>query len=85
LLGENYYDAKLIMKGEDTPTAVNELSAVFSDPDRAILKGLSFDARDNEFIATVTLGIRDNSSLKEIMEEILKLKAIKSVERYNKD
>jgi guanosine-3',5'-bis(diphosphate) 3'-pyrophosphohydrolase len=85
LLGEYYYDAKLIMKGEDDSSAVNELSSIFSDPDRAVLKGLSFDARDNEFIATVTLGISDNHSLKEIMEEILKIKSIKSVERYNQD
>ena len=85
LLAENFYDAKLIMKGEDDQSVVNDLSSVFSDSEKAILKGLSFDARDNEFMATVTLSIRDNLSLNEIIGEVQKIKSIKSIERYNQD
>jgi GTP diphosphokinase / guanosine-3',5'-bis(diphosphate) 3'-diphosphatase len=83
LLQENFYDAKLIMKGEDDPTAINDLSSIFSEQDSVLLKGLSFDAKDKEFHASVTLGIKDNSSLKEIIAKILQLEPIKNVERYN--
>lgn len=84
LLYEKFYDVKIIMIGENDHSAINEISSIFSDTEKVVLKGLSFDSKSNEYYAMVTFGVSDINSLNEIIDDIFKIKSIKSVERYNK-
>lgn len=84
LLTRSHYDAKLMINGKDDVSAINDLSSVFARYENTELKGLSFDSRDSEFFATVTVSVEDVKTLKDIIEEINKIKSVKTVDRFNK-
>lgn len=84
LLNRNSYDAKLIINGKDDQNVINNISNVISEFGSVELKGLSFDLKDNEFKTTVTLAMEDIVSLKDMMERLLEIKSVKTVDRYTK-
>lgn len=73
----------LILKGEDSPGLLNEISHSIVSFQNTNIKSISIDTRDSTFEGSVTLYVHDLEHLFRVMERLKKIKGIYSVQRMD--
>jgi (p)ppGpp synthase/HD superfamily hydrolase len=72
----------LIIRGRDRTGIVKEITEAIISIENVSLNGISFDSIDNMFEGKVTLKVASSVKLGEIIEKVMKIKDIESVEMY---
>lgn len=73
----------IILKGEDSPGLLNEISHSIVSFQNTNIKSISIDTRDSTFEGSVTLYVHDLEHLFRVMERLKKIKGVFSVQRMD--
>lgn len=72
----------LVIRGKDRVGIVKEITEAIISLENVNLNGISFDTIENIFEGKVTLKIKNNVELSTIIEKVMKIEAVESVEIY---
>ena len=78
-----HFDALIEIKGIDSVGLVNKITNIISSHMNVNMKLLNFNSDDGLFYGKIHLLVKNNSHLKNVIEKILKIEGVKSVNRVN--
>ncbi|NOY06756.1 MAG: bifunctional (p)ppGpp synthetase/guanosine-3',5'-bis(diphosphate) 3'-pyrophosphohydrolase [Chlorobi bacterium] len=81
--GESTYLAGIKVIGDDRPGILNEISLAISNYRNTNIRSVSIDTKEGSFFGSIVVSVRDLDHLNHIISRILKVKGIKTVERYD--
>ena len=77
------FDTLIEIKGIDSVGLVNKITNIISSHMNVNMKLLNFNSDDGLFYGKINLLVKNNKHLKKVMEQILKIEGVKSVNRVN--
>lgn len=80
-----FFVAGIIIKGEDMPGILKDISNSITTLQNTNIKSVNITAGDSMFRGTVTVYVKDLDHLNKIMDRLKKVKGIYSVERFDAD
>ena len=80
-----YFVAGLIIKGEDMPGLLKDISNSITTYENTNIKSVNITTTDSLFKGTITVYVRDLNHLNKLIERLKKNKGIYSVERFDAD
>lgn len=80
-----FFVAGLIIKGEDMPGLLKDISNSITAFDNTNIKSVNITTNDSLFRGTITVYVKDLEHLKKLMDRLKKNKGIYSVERFDAD
>ncbi len=80
-----FFVAGIIIKGEDMPGILKDISNSITTMQNTNIKSVNITAGDSMFRGTVTVYVKDLDHLNKIMDRLKKVKGIYSVERFDAD
>jgi guanosine-3',5'-bis(diphosphate) 3'-pyrophosphohydrolase len=80
-----FFVAGIIIKGEDMPGILKDISNSITTHQNTNIKSVNITTGDSMFKGTVTVYVKDLDHLNKIMDRLKKVKGIYSVERFDTD
>jgi len=80
-----FFVAGIIIKGEDMPGILKDISNSITTHQNTNIKSVNITTGDSMFKGTVTVYVKDLDHLNKIMDRLKKVKGIYSVERFDSD
>jgi RelA/SpoT family (p)ppGpp synthetase len=80
-----FFVAGIIIKGEDMPGILKDISNSITTHQNTNIKSVNITTSDSMFKGTVTVYVKDLDHLNKIMDRLKKVKGIYSVERFDTD
>lgn len=80
-----YFVAGIIIKGEDTPGLLKDISNSITTYQNTNIKSVNITTNDSFFRGTITIYVKDLDHLNKLIERLKKNKGIYSVERFDAD
>jgi len=80
-----FFVAGLIIKGEDMPGLLKDISNSITAFDNTNIKSVNITTNDSLFRGTITVYVKDLEHLKKLIDRLKKNKGIYSVERFDAD
>ncbi|AFN75128.1 (p)ppGpp synthetase I, SpoT/RelA [Melioribacter roseus P3M-2] len=81
----SYFVAGIIIKGEDMPGILKDISNSITTFENTNIKSVNFSTADSMFKGTITVYVRDLNHLNKLIERLKKNKGVYSVERFDAD
>lgn len=79
----SFFIAGLIIKGEDIPGILKDISNCITNYENTNIKSVNMSAEDSMFKGTITVYVRDLDHLNKLIERLKKINGIYSVERFD--
>lgn len=79
----SFFVAGLIIKGEDVPGILKDISNCITNYENTNIKSVNMSADDSMFKGTITVYVRDLDHLNKLIERLKRINGIYSVERFD--
>lgn len=79
----SYFIAGLIIKGEDVPGILKDISNCITNYENTNIKSVNMSAEDSIFKGTITVYVKDLDHLNKLIDRLKKINGVYSVERFD--
>lgn len=79
----SYFIAGLVIKGEDIPGILKDISNCITNYENTNIKSVNMSAEDSIFKGTITVYVKDLDHLNKLIERLKKIHGVYSVERFD--
>ncbi len=79
----SYFIAGLVIRGEDIPGILKEISNCITNYENTNIKSVNMNAEDSIFKGTITVYVKDLEHLNKLIERLKKINGVYSVERFD--